>query len=259
MAINVVDFPADPHCGGTQWFIDDLDELATLAALVLVGRAQHAASILEGAQLIGRPTPAAMRAGIQRDLFPAAGVAPWHRDGLLFEIICWLVARQQAVPGEVISDPHTKATQQGADTVKVAFDTQARCLISTTVYEYKCTTDARNMFINKVLPAFRQYFEGARDPQLTQTTIALLERYGLTDAEQAQVYDRLVNDRPLVFRAALTVSPDVFPAPSCVSLFRNYGNLPAPLEARLGDTFPVADVRAWFASFAAVIWTKIDV
>lgn len=258
MPINVVDLPAEPHCGGAQWFIEDLDELATLAALVLVGRAQHAASILEGSQLIDRPVPDTMRAGLQRDLFPPEG-APWHRDGLLFEIICWLVARQQAAPGEVISDPHTKATQQGADTVKVAFDLQARRLLRATIYEYKCTTKARRMFISEVLPAFRQYFEGARDPQLTQLTIALLERYGLTDAEQAQVYDTLVNDRPLSFRAALTVSPEAFPLRDCVRLFENYGDLPAPLEARLGDTFPVSDVRDWFARFAAAIWAKINV
>jgi hypothetical protein len=72
------------------------------------------------------PTPATMRTQIRSELFPAAGTPTFHRDGLLFEIICWLVARQQALPNELISEPHTKATQQGVDTIKVRFDEVAR-------------------------------------------------------------------------------------------------------------------------------------
>src|SRR5687768_14310998 len=112
MPVTVVDRPAEPHCGGLQWSIADLDALATLAALVLVGRAQHAARVLAGALLLPVQAPAAMRAQIQSELFPAAGAPTYHRDGLLFEIICWLVARQRALSSEVISEPHTKATQQ---------------------------------------------------------------------------------------------------------------------------------------------------
>src|SRR5216683_3205709 len=109
MPITVVERAAEPHCGGLQWSVPDLDALATLATLVLVGRAQHAARVLGGALLLPVPTPATMRAQIHRELFPVAGTPTYHRDGLLFEIICWLVARQQALPNELISEPHTKA------------------------------------------------------------------------------------------------------------------------------------------------------
>ncbi len=50
MPVNVVDFPAAPECGGTQWVVANEDQLATLVGTVLVGRAQHAARVLQGAQ-----------------------------------------------------------------------------------------------------------------------------------------------------------------------------------------------------------------
>ncbi len=102
--------------------------------------------VVGGALLLPAPTPAAMQAQIRNELLPATGTPTFHRDGLLFEIICWLVARQQALPNEVISEPHTKATQQGVDTIKVHFDEAARQLIKATIYEYKCTTNARAQF-----------------------------------------------------------------------------------------------------------------
>ena len=82
MAITVVDRPAEPHCGGLQWFVADVHGLATLVALVLVGRVQHAARVLSGALLLPAPTPAAMRAQIRSELFPVAGPRIFHRDGL---------------------------------------------------------------------------------------------------------------------------------------------------------------------------------
>lgn len=200
-----------------------------------------------------------MRAQIRNELLPTTSAAIYHRDGLLFEIICWLVARQQALPNEVISEPHTKATQQGVDTIKVYFDEAARQLIKTTIYEYKCTTNARVQFRDHVIPAFRRYFDGARDPQLTQATIALLDRYELTDQEQADIYGALVNDRPLAFQAALTVQPELFPEDQCIALFDNYANVTPAREDRFGDTLPLLDVRAWFTDLAGRIWDKIDV
>lgn len=258
MPINIVDLPAAPHCAGKQWFVADLDRLAHLAALVLLGRAHHAGRILEGAQRDIVVPHAQLKARLQRDLFPPEDVDPWHRDGLLFEVICWLVARMSTCAGEVISDPHLKSTQQGADMIKVEFDEARRTLVSTTIYEYKCTDYARRCFKGEILPAFAEYISGARDDQLAQTTIGLLVRFGLTDDEHVQIYDKLINDRPLAFRAALTVSPEVFGAPKCVKLFKDYESVPTLMERRFGDTFPLANIRAWFNDFAVAIWDKIE-
>ena len=256
--ITITDLPAAPQCAGKQWFVADFGGLAHLVALVLMGRAYQAARILEGAQRDTVILSAALKTRVRLDLFPPAEVDHWHRDGLLFEIICWLVARMDASPDEVISDPHLKATQQGADMIKVEFNGTARSLIRTTIYEYKCTDRARRLFKREILPAFAEYASGIRDDQLTQTTIGLLLRFGLTDQEHVQVYDRLVTERPLAFRAALTVTPGVFGSPKCVKLFKDYDSIPSDPQHRFGDTFPLNDIRGWFDSLALAIWHQIE-
>ena len=50
MPVSVVDHPADPQCGGHQWFVEDTDGLATLTAIVMVGRARQVGRILDGSE-----------------------------------------------------------------------------------------------------------------------------------------------------------------------------------------------------------------
>lgn len=258
MALAIIDHPAEPHCGGLQWTVDDIDQLAGLVATVLQGRAQHAANVLAGATHLPATTPDRMKAQIRADLFPANQALVYHRDGLLFEIICWMVSRETAGPGDVISEPHTRATQQGTDTFKVTWNDDTRTLTSATICEYKCTTGAQAVFRGQVMGAFRAYFDGDRDPQLVQQAIALLDVFHLTDEEQVATYARIVYDRPLVFDAALTVQPAPYGAAACVDLFDRYATLGVRPQ-RLGSTMPLADIRAWFENFAALVWAKIDV
>ncbi|MES0100368.1 hypothetical protein [Mesorhizobium sp. M0019] len=258
MPVTIVDNPAHPRCGGHQWFIDDLDALASLMAIVMVGRARRVGSILDGAEHGPVTILPTTKARLQRELVLADGVHTWHRDGLLFETMCWIVARMGAGPDEVLSDPHRRATQQGADTVKVVFDPARRELVGVTVYEQKCSDDARGKFRDEVLPAFKNWFVGVRDDELMQIAIGLLDRYNLTDMEHEKAYADIILKRPLSFRAALTVSPQVFPAAECVKLFKDYEELELEVAARFGDTFPLDDIRGWFKAFAAVVWSKIE-
>ena len=258
MPLAIIPHPAEPHCGGLQWTVNDIDGLADLVAAVLQGRARHAANVLAGATLLPATTPDRMKAQIRADLFPDAAPNIYHRDGLLFEVICWIVSRETAGPGDVISEPHTRATQQGVDTFKVTWDDAARSLTSATIYEYKCTIGAQALFRSQVMRAFKEYFDGDRDPQLVQQAIALLDVFDLTDEEQTRTYSRIVYERPLVFDAALTVQPSPFATDACVDLFDRYATL-GQRHQRLGSTMPLADIRAWFDNFAGLVWAKIDV
>ncbi|MDQ0346753.1 hypothetical protein [Ancylobacter vacuolatus] len=257
MAISTVDHGVDDLCGGEQWFVDDLDGLAKLVAIVMVGRAQLVTGILAGAEIGPVPTSAALKVRLNKALFPEKD--PWHRDGLLFETICWLVARKGAAANEVVSDPHRRATNQGADSVKVIFDETARELRKVTVYEQKCTDDPRTKFRDEVLPAFSDWITGTRDDELLQIAIGLLARFNLTEAESNRAYGRIaLAPRPIAFRAALTVSPEAFPQNECKKVFKDYDDLAVDLEARFGDTFPLKDMRGWFKDFAALVWAKIE-
>jgi hypothetical protein len=258
MPVNVVDHPTDHQCGGHQWFVKDTDKLAMLTAIVMVGRARQVGHILEGAEQGSVTVAAATKARLKRELVLEDGADPWHRDGLLFETICWIVARMGVGVDEIVSDPHRRATQQGADTVKVIFDPILRELISVTVYEQKCSDKPREKFRDEVLPAFKNWIAGMRDDELMQVAIGLLDKYNLTDLESQRAYGRIAMVRPLTFRAALTVSPENFPAAECAKVFKDYDGLGIGFVARFGDTFPLANIRHWFADFAKAVWDKIE-
>jgi hypothetical protein len=258
MPVNVTPFPALPHCGGDQWSVGDLGTLVHLTALVLLGRSHHAAEILSGAERDAPVLSTGLKAEIQRELFPASQGAIYHRDGLLFEVICWLAARIGASPNEVLSDPHLKATTQGTDAVKVTFDEANRVLARATVYEYKCTTNSRDTFRGEVLPAFREYVSGKRDHSVSQAAITLLTRFQLTPDEQKRAQNTLIRLRPFAFQAALTVEPADFPTPACVALFKGFDSIVPDIGLREGHTFPLQNVRQWFATFTHLVWAEIE-
>jgi hypothetical protein len=257
--ISTVDHGVEGLCGGEQWHVDDSDALADLVAVVMVGRAKLVAGILAGAEIGPIVTSAALKARLKSSLLLEEGKDTWHRDGLLFETICWIIARRGSAPNEVLSDPHRRATNQGADSVKVVFDPGARELEKVTVYEQKCSDKPRDKFRDEVLPAFSDWITGTRDDELLQIAIGLLARFNLTDAEHNRAYARLaLAPRPIAFRAALTVSPGTFPQGECKKVFKGYDGLAVALDARFGDTFPLDDMRAWFEAFAAAVWAKIE-
>ncbi len=249
-----------PQCLGTIWTIADADALADACAQILIGRAVHAAMILDGVHPSGTPPiiSTALKEKLHRELHPQTDPRTWHRDGLLFEIISWVAARITATAHEAISDPHLKATNQGTDCVKVTVDPASRTLTRATVYEYKCTTNWRQLFSKDVLAAFREYVIGERDNQLAQAAITLLAGLGFTPAERGAAYDQLIRQRPLAFQASLTVEPSGFSAEQRLALFTGYDGITGDVAARGGNTMPLDDVRAWFAAFSARVWEKIE-
>jgi hypothetical protein len=253
-------FPANPECGGTQWLPADEDFLASIVALVLIGRDRIALAVLQDTLATPRPAPTSdqQKAEWKSRLLVTKDKQIEHRDGLIFEVICWIVAELTAGPNEVLSDPHLSPTRQGLDTIKIGYDPQQRQLVRATVHEQKCTIHARQLFQSQVLPAFRKWMQGTRDSELLQAAAGLLQRFNLTNAEYAQAYDRLLQDRPLAFRAALTVTPAPFETAKCVSLFKDYTGITPSIDHRIGDTLPLADIRAWFEAFAQKVWAKIE-
>jgi hypothetical protein len=258
MPLHAPNFPASPECSGKQWSVLDGDALATLVALVLVGRAKHAESVLVGTQINTAFVADALKEQLRRQLQTPEGPLTWHRDGLLFEIISWVAATITGGANEVISTPHLKSTQQGLDTIKIGFDPVTRQVTRVVIYEQKCTDNARKEFREQVLRSFHEWKDGKRDNQLVQAVTSLVERFNLTPDEHVALYDRLVQVHPLAFQVALTVTPTPFDTPRCVALFAGYSAVTPDIANRFGDTFPLSHIRSWFAAFAALVWNKIE-
>ncbi len=260
MTLTVLPTATPPQCLGTDWMVADGDALAEVCAQIMIGRALHAAMILDGSHPVGTPPiiSAALKEKLRIELHPVSNPKIYHRDGLLFEIISWVAARLTATPNDAISDPHLKATNQGTDCLKVTVDPITRTLTRATVYEYKCTTNWRQLFSQDVLAAFREYVSGERDNQLAQAAITLLIELGFTSDERNAAYDQLIRARPLAFQASLTVAPSGFGAAERLALFTGYDAIAGDIVTRGGNTMPLDDVRSWFAGFAALVWAKIE-
>lgn len=257
MPITITNWPAHPECLGTQWAIQNQNQLVELIALVLLGRARHAARVIHGAEQGRDIAIGALKSRLREQLVLPADALPYHRDGLLFEVICWIAAQQGASAGEFLSDPHLQATHQGMDGLKVSLN-PVGAVSAATIYEQKCSTNPRTMFRDEVLPAFREYIDQKRDNQITQVALGLLAQAGLTEEQERMAYHALIATRPFVFSANLTVEPAVFPQPNCLTLFADYSDLTANIATRLGNTFPLADTRAWFAQLAGAVMARID-
>lgn len=236
----------------------DQDALAHLTALVLVGRARQAVRVLKEAQPGTAIAVPQLKAALRAKLLVQGEQAIWHRDGLLFEIMAWLVAEMTAQPNEVVSEPHSSSTQQGLDTIKIRFDPVAREIVRAVIYEQKCTDNARQLFLTRVLPEFRRWLAGVRDGELLQIAIGLMQRFDLSDDERQRAYDRLAQDRPLAFQASFTVTPAPFATAQCVALFTGYVPLTPNIADRLGDTLPLQAIRPWFDAFAIKVWAAIE-
>ena len=154
-----------------------------VVALVLIGRAKHAESVLAGTQQNVAFVADALKEQLRLQLQTPPGPQTYHRDGLLFEIISWVVARITGAADEVISTSHLKSTQQGLDTIKIGFDPVARNVTRVVIHEQKCTDHPRDEFRDNVLRSFRDWKDHKRDNQLVQAVTNLVERFSLTDDE----------------------------------------------------------------------------
>jgi hypothetical protein len=103
MPVTVTNFPANPECGGAQWSVADEDMLAHLTALVLVGRARQAARVLQGAQPSAAIAGPQLKARLRAKLLVQGEQAVWHRDGLLFEIMAWLVRSSELLEPRAVA------------------------------------------------------------------------------------------------------------------------------------------------------------
>lgn len=258
MPLNLPDLAAPPECSGKQWSVIEQKLLSSLVASVLVGRAKHAESVLIGTHHAPAIVPTALKTQLKLQLQTPAGPQTYHRDGLLFEIISWIAARMTADPSDVISTPHLKSTQQGLDTIRITFNQASRTVTRVVIYEQKCSQHARDEFRDKVIPAFYEWKTHKRDNQLVQAVVALVDRFNLTPGEQDQLYDHLVQVHPLAFQAALTVTPNPFEAAKCIALFSGYSQITPEIADRMGDTFPLLNIRDWFNAFAQEVWARIE-
>lgn len=177
-----------------------------------------------------------------------------RRDGLLFECISWVAARQQFGPNALVRNPHVKATHQGLDGVVIIFDGEPPSLQLLVVLEEKCTKTPRRMFKREVLPAFveLQSANAGRWREFSAAARETLDLAKLDDDLTEELAKQSMELELRSYRAALA-GPPTSPCPE--RLFKNYDEVqPTHQPQRMGATLiPSQGLRPWFDQFASKV------
>lgn len=250
--------PIDADCIGERWEAADQPTLARLIAIMAMGQASYAGHILE---TLSPAEPvintAQLRAEAKTKLtveepakVPRGGYPRWQRDGLIFEAISWLAARQ-VYPGVLLKTPHVSATSQGLDGLMIELKSDKSGVLRTTIFEDKCTDDARNTFLGKVIPEFKRRHDNERSAEIISTAIALIMTAGVDEVTATKFASAITDQKLRRYRASFAVTVDS--RDERKKLFADYSRVEKiDAEQRVGASFIVPpQLRDWFDAIAA--------
>lgn len=261
-AIAIKTVTVDKDIQGQHWVVNDIHALADMIAIISIGQAEHAATIIR--ELMPR-TPAISRAQLfaeakaQLNLTGKSEKVRYHRDGFLFECISWIAAQQKSDSRTFLKVPHIKATTQGMDGLIIQLHATRPEVVSTTICEDKCTENPRNKFTQQVLPTFSEHHQHKRSADLLATAVALIKESGLNGTGAMQAAERVLDMTYRTYRAALTVDSTFCTIEKRSNLFKGYADLDGLTQKqRIGATFLAdPDLRDWFQKLADHVTTAL--
>jgi hypothetical protein len=225
-----------------------------------MGQAVHAAYIL---RTLLPATPAFLHEALRSEAKilltvqedgkkPRTGYPQWQRDGLIFEAISWIAARQAHGPRALLKDPHISATSQGIDGLMIELSEDKSKVVMTTVFEDKCTDNPRDTFLQKVIPSLLERHQNKRSVELVAAAATLLRTAGIDDSAAAQLAAAVMDRNQRSYRAAFALTKDHDSQEQRQKLFKGYDALNGiSSKQRVGATLIVSGkLREWFDRLA---------
>jgi len=247
----------DSDCVGERWKANDEATLARLIAIMAMGQAAYAGHILTTlAPAEPKISTAQLRAEAKIKLTveepvkkPRGGYPRWQRDGLIFEAISWLAARQ-VYPGVLLKTPHVSSTSQGLDGLMIELKGDKTGIARTTIFEDKCTDDARSMFLGRVIPEFKKRHANERSAEIISTATALIMTAGVDEVTATQFAAAVTDQTLRRYRASFAVTADS--QNERKKLFADYNRIDnINADQRIGASFVVPPkMRDWFDQLA---------
>jgi hypothetical protein len=247
----------DADCVGERWKAANEPTLARLIAIMAMGQAAYAGHILEtlapAEPAISTPQ---LRAEARIKLTveepkktPRGGYPRWQRDGLIFEAISWLAARQ-AYPGVLLQTPHVSATSQGLDGLMIELKDDKTGISRTTIFEDKCTDDPRGTFLGKVVPEFKKRHANERSAEIISVATTLIKSADIDEVTATQFAAAVTDQALRRYRASFAVTVDS--QDERKKLFADYNRIEnVNADQRIGASFVVpAKMRDWFDALA---------
>lgn len=249
MPIRVQDCE-DNFCQGFEWEIEDREKLAKAVAHILVQQYSAAIRILTDSD-----HSAVTKANVESiiaERLKKSDTEPWHRDGLLFQLIAWLVAHKEASKGDSIALPHLIPAGKGIDGAVVHLNDDSG-FTGISICEDKATDHARNVISTKVWPEIEACENGDKDDELRTFVInALVER--CIAREQAEyVAGQILWKNQRRYRVRTTHTKR-----ERGGLFKDFDEKVAGDELRRrGETLFMENLREWMDHFADLVKAEL--
>lgn len=255
-ALDVKSIAIDTHCVGSRWTVDNEDQLARIISIVVMGQAAQAAYIIEE---LMPAEPAFTDEALQHEAIikftvqddsqsPRTGYPREQRDGLIFEIISWIAAKQTAGARCFLKDPHTSATSQGLDGLMIELSEDSSELRKSTIFEDKCTINPRDTFRDNVIPGFLDRHGNTRNAELVAAAATLIQLSGATNAQTMEMVKKVLDISRRQYRAAFALTQEFDDPEAQKKLFKGYQKISdIKQNQRIGASLIVeGELRAWF-------------
>jgi hypothetical protein len=132
----------------------------------------------------------------------------------------------------------------------IELKTDKRGISRTTIFEDKCTDDARGTFLGKVVPEFKKRHNNERSAEIISTAIALIMTAGVDEVTATRFAAAVTNQALRRYRASFAVTVDS--QAERKKLFADYNRIEKiNSDQRIGASFIVPrKMRDWFDTIA---------
>jgi len=267
-ALDILSFPIDDDCVGSKWKVENEGQLARLIAIVVMGQAVQAAHLI--AELLPA-MPAFTDEALKKEAIikftvqdisqtPRTGYPRIQRDGLIFEIISWIAAKQLAGDRCFLKDPHTSSTSQGLDGIMIELSDDGGEILKSTIFEDKCTESPRAFFRDKVIPSFVDRHENTRNAELIAAAATLIQLSGVKNVQAMAMVRKVLDNSCRHYRAGFALTKEFETEDAQKALFKDYKKITnINQNQRIGASLIVdGKLRDWFDSLAAQIIAYIE-
>ncbi|HEO9032045.1 TPA: hypothetical protein QIF53_000311 [Serratia marcescens] len=267
-ALEIVGFPIDDDCVGSKWKVENEDQLVRLIAIVVMGQAAQAAHIID--ELLPAAPAFAFDELKQEAVIkftvqnvaqnPRTGYPRIQRDGLIFEIISWIAAKQVSGDKCFLKDPHTSSTSQGLDGIMIELNEDGSEILKSTIFEDKCTDNPRDTFTQKVIPGFLDRHGNTRNAELIAAAATLIQLSGVSNVQAMSMVRKVIDNSSRQYRAGFALSQDFDTEEAQKALFKGYDKIKdISQEQRIGASLIVdGKLRDWFDALATKIIAYIE-
>ena len=267
-ALEIISFPIDDDCVGSKWKVENEDQLARLIAIIVMGQAAQASHIID--ELIpaapaftdeALKQEAIIKFSVQDDAqTPRTGYPIIQRDGLIFEIISWIAAKQVSGDKCYLKDPHTSSTSQGLDGLMIELNEDGNEITTSTIFEDKCTETPRKFFREKVIPGFLDRHGNRRNAELIAAATTLIQLSGVSNVQAMSMVRKVLDNSCRQYRAGFALTKDFDNEKAQKALFKGYVKIKdIKQEQRIGASLIVdGDFRNWFDVLATKIIAYIE-